>query len=139
VSVGVRINYVDTQNVSLNVSIENLLFTQVTNLKINRERNVDTNYLTNDTVERVSNLEIPSIEGDVVLTVPEITVWNVYLTPTVESGVLPTRDWTIKFTDQTGTSATYVLNSAKVTQFYAIDSGLGAATHRFVIEGISIT
>ena len=138
-SVGSRINYVDTQNVSLNVSDENLTFTQVTNVKINRERNVDTNYLTNDTVERVSNLEMPSIEGDVVLTVPQIPQWNVYLTPTVDSGVLPTREWTIKFTDQTGTSATYVLNSAKVTQFYAIDSGLGAATHRFVIEGVSVT
>jgi len=138
VSVGARINYVDTQDVSLNVSGENLTFTQVTNVKINRERDVKTHYLTDDTVERISNLEIPSIEGDVVLTVPQIPDWNVYLT--VDSqGLLPTRDWTIKFTDQTGTSATYVLNSAKVTQFYADDSGLGAATHHFVIEGVSVT
>jgi len=139
VSVGSRINYVDTQDISLEVSTENLIFTQVTNVKINRERNVDTNYLTNDTVERVSNLEIPSIEGDVVLTTLQIPQWNVYLTPTVDSGVLPTRDWTIKLTDQTGTSASYVLNSAKVTQFYVDDSGLGSATHHFVIEGVSVT
>ena len=66
-AVGIRADYVDTQNISLQVGTENLIFTQITNLKINRERNVTTHYLTDDTVERVSNLEIPSIEGDVVL------------------------------------------------------------------------
>jgi len=138
VSVGARINYVDTQDISLEVSTENLIFTQVTNVKINIEHDVKTHYLTDDTVERVSNLEIPSIEGDVVLTVPEIPDWNLYLK--VDSqGLLPTRNWTIKFTDQTGTSATYVLNSGKLTQFFADDSGLGSATHHFVIEGVSVT
>ncbi len=137
-AVGVRDNYVDTQDVSLQVSSENLIFTQVTNVRINRERNVTTHYLTNDTVERISNLEIPSIEGDVVLTVPQIAQWNVYLVSDSQ-GLLPTRAWTLIFTDQTNNSVNYILNSAKLTQFYAIDSGLGAVTHHFIIEGISVT
>lgn len=137
-AVGIRCNYVDTQDVSLQVSSENLIFTQLTNAKINRERDVTTHYLTDDTVERISNLEIPSIEGDVVLTVPQIAQWNVYLVSDSQ-GLLPTRDWTLTFTDQSNTSASYTLTSGKLTQFYAIDSGLGAATHRFIIEGIGVT
>ena len=137
-AVGVRDNYVDTQDVSLQVSSENLKFTQVTNVRINRERDVTTHYLTDDTVERISNLEIPSVEGDVVLTVPQIAQWNVYLVSDSQ-GLLPTRAWTLTFTDQTNGSVNYILNSAKLTQFYAIDSGLGAATHHFIIEGISVT
>ena len=137
-AVGLRINYVDTQDVSLQVSSENLLFTQVTNVRINRERDVTTHYLTDDTVERISNLEIPSIEGDVVLTVPQIAQWNVYLVSDTK-GLLPTRDWTLTFTDQNNTSASYTLDSGKLTQFYAIDSGVGALTHHFIIEGISVS
>lgn len=136
-AVGIRADYVDTQDISLQVGTENLIFTQITNLKINRERDVTTHYLTDDTVERVANLEIPSIEGDVVLTVPQITQWNVYLT-TDSQGLLPTRDWTLKFTSQSGESNSYTLQSAKVTQFYATDSGLGVATHHFIIEGVSV-
>ena len=136
-AVGVRDNYVDTQDVSLQVSSENLIFRQVTNVRINRERDVTTHYLTDDTVERISNLEIPSIEGDVVLTVPQIAQWNVYLVSDSQ-GLLPTRAWTLTFTDQTNDSVNYILNSAKLTQFYAIDSGLGASTHHFIIEGISV-
>ena len=144
-AVGSRINYVDTQDVSLEVGTENQIFTQVTNVRINREHNVTTHYLTDDTVERIANLEIPSIEGDVVLTTPQITIWNTLLTTTVHvedvtvGGLLPVRDWTLTFTDQDNNPASYVLTSGKVTQFYAIDSGLGAATHHFVIEGISVT
>ncbi len=137
-AVGVRTNYVDTQDVSLLVSTENLIFTQVTNVRINRERDVTTHYLTDDTVERISNLEIPSIEGDVVLTVPQIAQWNVYLVSDSQ-GLLPTRNWTLTFTDQSNTSASSTLDSGKLTQFYAIDSGLGAATHHFIIEGIGVS
>lgn len=137
-AVGIRINYVDTQDVSLQVSSENLIFTQVTNVRINRERDVTTHYLTDDTVERISNLEIPSIEGDVVLTIPQIAQWNVYLVSDSQ-GLLPTRDWTLTFTDQSNSSASYILISAKLTQFYAIDTGLGALTHHFIIEGISVS
>jgi len=136
-AVGIRVDYVDTQDISLQVGTENLIFTQITNLKINRERDVTTHYLTDDTVERVSNLEIPSIEGDVVLTIPQITQWNVYLSPDSQ-GLLPTRDWTLKFTSQSGASDSYTLQSAKVTQFYATDPGLGVATHHFIIEGVSV-
>ncbi len=136
-AVGIRADYVDTQDISLQVGTENLIFTQITNVKINRERDVTTHYLTDDTVERVSNLEIPSIEGDVVLTIPQITQWNVYLISD-SRGLLPTRDWTLKFTSQSGASDSYILQSAKVTQFYATDSGLGAATHHFIIEGVSV-
>jgi len=137
-AVGIRVDYVDTQDVSLQVDTENLIFTQITNVKINRERDVTTHYLTDDTVERVSNLEIPSIEGDVVLTIPQIAQWNVYLTPDSQ-GLLPTRGWELKYTSQDGESDGYVLNSAKVTQFFATDAGLGAATHHFEIEGVSVT
>jgi len=136
-AVGIRADYVDTQDISLQVSVENFIFTQVTNVKINRERDVTTHYLTDDTVERVSNLEIPSIEGDVVLTVPEITFWNLLL-ETDSQGLLTVRDWTLKFTSQSGASDSYTLQSAKVTQFYATDPGLGIATHHFIIEGVSV-
>jgi len=70
-AVGSRANYVDTQDVSLTVSTEDFTFTQVTNVRINREHNVTTHYLTDDTVERIANLEIPLIEGDVILTPPQ--------------------------------------------------------------------
>lgn len=135
-SVGSRANYVDTQDVSLTVS--GSTFTQITNVRINREHNVTTHYLTDDTVERIANLEIPLIEGDVVLTTPQITLWNTLLA-TDSKGLLNTEDWTLTFKDQSGKSKSYTLKSGKVTQFYAIDSGLGASTHHFVIDGISVT
>ena len=137
-AVGNRANYVDTQDVSLTVSVEGFTFTQVTNVRINREHNVTTHYLTDDTVERIANLEIPLIEGDVILTPPQTIFWNLLL-ETDSQGLLIVRNWTLTFTDQSGSEANYTLTSGKITQFYAIDSGLGASTHHFVIEGTGVS
>ena len=135
-SVGSRSDYVDTQDVSL--TIDSNIFTQLTNVRLNREHNVTTHYLTDDTVERIVNLEIPLIEGDVILTPPQISIWNTFLS--VDSqGLLPTNDCTLTFTAQSNSSASFVLEDGKVTQFYAIDSGLGSSTHHFVIEGTSVS
>ena len=41
-AVGIRADYVDTQDISLQVGTENLIFTQIKIRKINRERNVTT-------------------------------------------------------------------------------------------------
>ena len=137
-AVGVRNEYVDTQDVSLTVSDENLIFTQLTNVRLNREHDITTHYLTDDTVERIANLEIPFIEGDLVLTVPEIAFWK-SMQFKDSQGLLPQRDWTLAYLSQNNAGSTSTLNDGKVVQFYIIDTGLGALTHHFIIEGVRVT
>jgi len=137
-AVGIRDEYVDTQDVSLNVSTEDFTFTQLTNVRLNREHDVTTHYLTNDTVERIVNLEIPSIEGDIVLTVPEIAFWK-GMQLKDSQGLLLQRNWTLNYTSQNNATAFSILRNGKVVQFYIIDSGLGALTHHFLIEGDGVT
>ena len=147
-AVGNRDDYVDTQDVSLIVTVIEIeneipknvdkIFTQLMNVKINRTFDFTTHYLTNDTVERIAGLEIPSIEGDIVLTQIQLDLWNSFFE--VDSqGLLPKHLWKATFTDQNNLTGNFTLINGKVLQFYTIDSGIGSSTHHFVIEGEKMT
>ena len=130
-AVGVRDNYVDTQDVSLQNVTDSLIYTQLTDVNFTVDSTVEKNQLTNDTIDNVFSLRMISIEGNMIVTNPE---WAALLALTVDSGgIRPAKVWTVSWTDATGTTVSTAFNGQMQT-LTPIDSGLGAVTLFFRLQ-----
>ncbi len=114
---------VDTQNAQLENVTDGIVFRQVLAINpVTSMHNVQTNYLSNNVVEKLTDLTDASIDARLLLTVPEFNALFTLSIPV--NAVLPTKSWEATYTSQS--SAQVKLDGlAKLVQIRVIDKGLG--------------
>ncbi len=131
VDVGLKTDTVDTQDVALTNVSDSKTYLQLTDVIPDISSNVTKHQLTDDTIHQVFSLRMNSIQGNILLTTPEIAAL-VVLTVDV-AGVRPIKTWSVAFTDGVGSTTSLVFN-AQLKDFRLIDSGIGVATMFFRLE-----
>ena len=127
---------VDTQDATLQNTTNSETFTQLTNLFFDISSNLTRHQLTDDTIDNLWDLRVNAIEGDMILTVPEITKWVGY---TLHSnGKPPIKVWVLTYTPVAGSADTLTFNG-QVSTFRPSDSGSNVLTYHFRIEGTDVT
>ena len=136
VNEGVWSERVDTQNVSLTNNTDSITFLQLLNVWIIRTAALTRHIRTDSVIENLWDPAIAAIEGDIVLTTPETTTWNTYLTQT--NNQPPTKTWRLAYVPISGSTVNVDI-SGQVSQFRPIDSGAGVVTYHFRIEATTST
>jgi len=128
-------NFVDTQDVSLTNVTDALTYLQLTDVIPEISSTVTKHQLTDDTIDNVFSLRLNSIQGNMVLTTPQLAAL-VVLTVDV-SGVRPSRVWSVVFTDRSGSSTSLVF-SAQLKDLRLIDDGSDAVRMFFRLEATAV-
>jgi len=132
VDVGSSDNFVDTQDVSLTNVTDSLTYLQLTDVIPNITSTVTKHQLTDDTINNVFSLRLHSIQGNMVLTTPQLAAL-VILTIDV-NGVRPLKIWSVSFTDASGLSTTMSFQ-AQLKDLRPIDDGSDVVRMFFRLEG----
>ena len=130
--VGTEANFVDTQGVSLVNTTDGLTYTQVTDSNLDIHKLVEKHDLTDDTVDNVFSLYRNFIEAIMVVTTPELAALITLTVPT--SGELPTKIWTLAYTNYSGSNADISI-TGQVQTLRIIDEGIGTVKLFIRIEG----
>lgn len=131
-NVGVPANYVDTQDVSLTNVTDSLTYLQLTDVIPDITSTVTKHQLTDDTIDNVFSLRLMSIQGNMVLTTPQLAAL-VVLTVDV-AGVRPSKVWSVAFTDSSGLSITMSFQ-AQLKELRPVDDGSDVVRMFFRLEG----
>lgn len=132
-AVGTKANFVDTQDVELRNVTDALIYRQVFNLYYDIDHAMDINYLRDSQVEKLFDLSNIAVEGDMLVTQPEIAALITLSTPVLDQ--LPRRQWRVTVTDQSNNSTQFNLSNAVLRSFRMVDPGAGLANWHFRIEG----
>ena len=132
-AVGTKANFVDTQDVELRNVTDALIYRQVFNLYLDIDHDMDINYLRDSQVEKLFDLSNNAVEGDMLVTQPEIAALITLATPVLDQ--LPRREWRVTVTDQSGNSSQFTLSNAVLRSFRLVDPGAGLTNWHFRIEG----
>lgn len=125
---------VDTQDVSLINVTDSLTFKQLLNVFPDISASLTRHQLTDDTIENLWDLRVTFIEGDIVLTTPEITTWVAFTLQT--NNKPPVKTWRLSYKPISGATVTVDI-SGQVSVFRLIDTGRGVALYHFRIEATS--
>jgi len=128
-------NFVDTQDVSLTNVTDSLTYAQLTDVIPEISSDVTKHHLTDDTIDNVFSLRLNSIQGNMVLTTPQLAALIV-LTVDV-SGVRPKRIWAVSFTDASGSSIT-ISFVAQLKDLRPTDDGSDAVRMFFRLEATEV-
>jgi len=98
-SQGDKNQVVDTQNAQLENVDDGIVFRQVLSINpVTAAHNVEINYLTNNVVEKLTDLTNATIDARLLLTVPEFD--DLFTLSIPVDGVLPQRLWEATYTSQ---------------------------------------
>ncbi len=128
---GVQANFVDTQDVSLTNISDGITYTQLENVRIAINHATSFHQLSDNTVDKNFSLADVTIEGDIIMTNPELALLKVL--STMVNAQLPIRNYTVLFTDQSGTLTSYN-GDGFLAVFEPVDSGESALTWHFVLQ-----
>lgn len=131
VDIGSPSNFVDTQDVSLTNVTDSLTYLQLTDVILDISSTVTKRQLTDDTIDNVFSLRLNSIQGNMVLTTPQLAALIV-LTVDV-AGVRPVKVWSVAFTDSSGSTVTLSFNG-QLKDLRPIDDGSDAVRMFFRLE-----
>lgn len=135
VDVGIPQNFVDTQDVSLTNVTDSLTYLQLTDVIPDITSTVTKHQLTDDTIDNVFSLRMNSIQGNMVLTTPQLAA---LVTLTVDvAGVRPLRIWTVAFTGAGGLSTSLVFE-AQLKELRPIDDGSDSVRMFFRLEATAV-
>lgn len=135
VDTGSSSNFVDTQDVSLTNVTDALTYLQLTDVIPDITSTVTKHQLTDDSIDNVFSLRLNSIQGNMVLTTPQLAA---LVTLTVDvAGVRPAKIWTVAFTDSSGLSTSLVF-SAQLKDLRPIDDGSDAVRMFFRLEATAV-
>jgi len=130
--VGFQVDLVDTQDSILTNVTNDKTYIQLTDLVLDIDSNVTKHQLSDDTINNVFSLRMISIQGNMWITNPE---WADLVVLTVDvNGVLPSKAWTLVWTDRSNTSVTTTIN-AQMKTLRVIDRGIAALQLFFRLEG----
>jgi len=115
---------VDTQDVTLTNVTDGLKYSQLRNVIVDIDRNVTKHQLTNDTIDNVYSLIMNSIQGNILLTTPEI-VGLVALAISLDNKV-----WKVTYANANGVS-TLISFEAQLKTFRPEDNGERGPTEFF--------
>lgn len=128
---GLQANFVDTQDVSLTNNDDAVTYNQLENVRVGIRHQTSYHQLTSDVVDKNFSLADIVIEGDIVATNPELALLKTL--STMVNAQLPSRNWTVTYVDQSGTTVTYT-GLGYLSVFEPIDDGEGAVTWRFRLD-----
>lgn len=132
-AVGTKANFVDTQKVEVRNVTDSLIYRQVYNVYLDIDHEMDVNYLRDSQVEKLFGLSLHTIDGDMLVTQPEIAALILLTQPVNDN--LPRKTWRISVTDQSNNTTALNLSNAVLKQFRLNDTGVGLVTWHFRIEG----
>ncbi len=122
-SQGDKNQVVDTQNAQLENVDDGIVFRQVLSINpVTAAHNVEINYLTNNVVEKLTDLTNATIDARLLLTVPEFD--DLFTLSIPINGVLPQRLWEATYTSQSNAQVK-LEGEAILAQVQVIDKGLG--------------
>lgn len=127
---------VDTQNVSLTNTTDSETYLQLLNVMPSMTSQLTRRQRTDSIIENLWDLRVTAIEGDIILTTPEIATWVAYMLQA--NNVPPTKTWQLSYTPMTGAAKTLTI-TGQVSLLHLIDSGIGVATYHFRIESTTST
>ena len=128
---GVQAEFIDTQDVQLTNVSDGVTYDQLENVRISRKHVTSFHQLTSDEVDKNFSLTDIMIEGDIIATSSELALLKTL--STMVNAQLPIRNYTVLFTDQSGTPTSYN-GDGFLSIFDPVDSGEGALTWHFVLE-----
>lgn len=131
-AVGVEANFVDVQSGSLENVTDAKIYTQLQNMNLDIDSNVEKNQLTDDTIDNVFSLYMSFIEGNIILTTTE---WSDLVTLTQDiDGVRPIKEWRISWKNNSGNETTTSINGQMQT-LRPSRPNVGYHTFYFRIQG----
>lgn len=132
---GLPKDFVDTQDVSLTNVTDGLTYLQLTDVVPEITSTVTKHQLTDDSIDNVFSLRLNAIQGNMVLTTPQLAAL-VQLTLDV-AGVRPLKIWTAKFIAASGLSTSLVFE-AQLKDLRPIDDGSDAVRMFFRLEATAV-
>jgi hypothetical protein len=134
--VGVPVDFIDTQDITITNQTDSLTYKQATNLRTFIKGDLTRRQRTDSVFENLWDLRHIAYEADIMVTQPEIAA---LVTLTVQTNnQLPIKSWAITMSDEGGTSTTITLN-AQLAKLEFIDEGIGAMKYNIRLEGADTT
>lgn len=131
VDVGTQENTVQTQKVIITNETDSKTYIQATIVNFTIDSNVTKHQLNDDTIDNSFSLPMNSIEGTLRITIPE---WADLVTLTKDvNGIRPIKSWSVKWTDDSGNTATTTFDGQLKT-LISTDDGLQKLRVNFRIE-----
>ena len=128
---GVQAEFIDTQDVTLTNISDGVTYDQLENVRVSTRHVTSFHQLSDDTVDKNFSLADITIEGDIIATSSEFALLKTL--NTMVNAQLPIRNYTVLFTDQSGTPTSYN-GDGFLAVFEPVDSGDGAITWHFVLQ-----
>lgn len=128
---GVQAEFIDTQDVTLTNISDGVTYDQLENVRVSTRHVTSFHQLSDDTVDKNFSLADVTIEGDIIATSSEFALLKTL--STMVNAQLPIRNYTVLFTDQSGTPTSYN-GDGFLAVFEPVDSGDGSLTWHFVLQ-----
>ncbi len=131
VEVGLPVDYIDTQDVTITNQTDSLTYKQATNVRFYIEAKLSRRQRTDDIFENLWDLVIPAIEADIMVTQPEIAALVALTAQT--NNEPPIKSWAVAMSDE-GASTTTLSGSAQLAKFVFVDEGIGSMKYNIRLE-----
>jgi len=129
--VGLPVDYIDTQDVTITNSTDSLTYKQATNVRAYIKADLTRRQRTDSVFENLWDLRYSAYEVDVMVTQPEIAALVALTLQT--NNQLPIKSWAIAMKDEGGTTTT-ITGNAQLATFEFIDVGIGAMKYNMRLE-----
>ncbi len=129
--VGLPIDYIDTQDVTITNQTDSLTYKQATNVRFYIEAKLTRRQRTDDIFENLWDLVTPAIESDIMVTQPEIAALVTLTAQT--NNEPPIKSWAVAMSDEGGTTTT-LSGTAQLAKFVFVDEGIGAMKYNIRLE-----
>jgi hypothetical protein len=126
VNAGELLEVVNADTVNLTNASDSLTFGELYNISWSSRYQMHKRTTTDKKGKLYPNIGVVTIEGDIVITIPEITTFVGYHTLT--SGDLPTKNWDLELTGKDTATDTVRLGSAKMSGLAFLAGETGDAT-----------
>ena len=123
---GELLEVVNADTVNLTNATDSLTFGQLYNISWSSRYQMHKRTTTDKVGKMYPNIGVVTIEGDIIITMPEITTFVGYHTP-LSSGDLVSKNWDLELTGQNTNTDTVRLGNAKMSGLSFIAGELGEA------------
>lgn len=130
---GQRSEFAASGKVAFSNNTDSLDYVQLENISFDIETTFTKEQLSNNTLEKLTDLRDWNIEADITLTTPDIAPW---VTLTVQTNnQLPSKEYYIVLTPESGSAVT-ISGSFYLAIFRTIDTGIGTSRHHIRLESV---